>query len=41
MRSWLPPGLLMCGDITRSSWRALGGPTEIELEGIVRIFKVD
>jgi rhodanese-related sulfurtransferase len=22
-------------------WRALGGPTEIELEGIVRIFKVD
>jgi rhodanese-related sulfurtransferase len=22
-------------------WRALGGPTEIELEGILRIFKVD
>jgi rhodanese-related sulfurtransferase len=22
-------------------WRALGGPTEIELEGIVRIYKVD
>ena len=22
-------------------WRALGGPTEIELEGIVRIFNVD
>ena len=22
-------------------WRALGGPTEIELEGVVRIFKVD
>ena len=22
-------------------WRALGGPTEIELEGIVQIFKVD
>ena len=22
-------------------WRALGGPTEIELEGIVRIFKAD
>jgi rhodanese-related sulfurtransferase len=22
-------------------WRALGGPTEIELEGIVRIFKID
>jgi rhodanese-related sulfurtransferase len=22
-------------------WRALGGPTEIELEGIIRIFKVD
>ena len=22
-------------------WRALGGPTEVELEGIVRIFKVD
>jgi rhodanese-related sulfurtransferase len=22
-------------------WRALGGPTEIELEGILRIFKID
>jgi rhodanese-related sulfurtransferase len=22
-------------------WRALGGPTEIELEGILRIYKVD
>jgi rhodanese-related sulfurtransferase len=22
-------------------WRALGGPTEIELEGVVRIYKVD